>query len=69
MLFCTYHAKRTECPVQDERGNPTMARVLGVTEVRSRFGEIVDKVQYQGDMVVLKKKRETRSRHNPICPV
>lgn len=32
-----------------------MERVLGVTEVRSRFGEIVDKVQYQGDTVVLEK--------------
>ena len=33
----------------------TMDRVLGVTEARSRFGEIVDKVQYQGDTVVLEK--------------
>jgi len=32
-----------------------MERVMGVTEVRSRFGEIVDKVQYQGDTVVLEK--------------
>ena len=32
-----------------------MDRVIGVTEARSRFGEIVDKVQYQGDTVVLEK--------------
>ncbi len=32
-----------------------MDRRLGVTEVRSRLGEIVDKVQYQGDTVVLEK--------------
>lgn len=32
-----------------------MDRVLGITEARSRFGEIVDKVQYQGDTVVLEK--------------
>lgn len=32
-----------------------MERRLGVTEVRSRLGEIVDKVQYQGDTVVLEK--------------
>jgi prevent-host-death family protein len=32
-----------------------MDRVLGVTEARSRFGEIVDKVQYHGDTVVLEK--------------
>ncbi len=32
-----------------------MDRVLGVTEARSRFGEIVDRVQYQGDTVVLEK--------------
>jgi prevent-host-death family protein len=32
-----------------------MERVLGVTEVRSRFGEMIDKVQYQGDTVVLEK--------------
>jgi prevent-host-death family protein len=32
-----------------------MERVMGVTEARSRFGEIVDKVQYQGDTVVLEK--------------
>ncbi len=32
-----------------------MDRVLGVTEVRNRLGEIVDKVQYQGDTVVLAK--------------
>jgi prevent-host-death family protein len=33
----------------------TMDRVIGVTEARSRFGEIVDRVQYQGDTVVLEK--------------
>ena len=32
-----------------------MDRVMGVTEARSRLGEIVDKVQYQGDTVVLEK--------------
>jgi prevent-host-death family protein len=32
-----------------------MDRVLGVTEVRSRLGEIIDRVQYQGDTVVLAK--------------
>src|SRR3954462_3438114 len=32
-----------------------MDRTMGVTEARSRFGEIVDKVQYQGDTVVLEK--------------
>ena len=32
-----------------------MDRVMGVTEARSRFGEIVDKVHYQGDTVVLEK--------------
>jgi prevent-host-death family protein len=38
-----------------KEGDATMDRVLGVTEARSRFGEIVDKVQYQGDTVVLEK--------------
>lgn len=32
-----------------------MERRLGVTEARSRLGAIVDKVQYQGDTVVLEK--------------
>lgn len=32
-----------------------MDRIMGVTEARSRFGEIVDEVQYQGDTVVLEK--------------
>ena len=32
-----------------------MDRTMGVTEARSRLGEIVDKVQYQGDTVVLEK--------------
>jgi prevent-host-death family protein len=32
-----------------------MDRIMGVTEARSRFGELVDKVQYQGDTVVLEK--------------
>lgn len=32
-----------------------MERRLGVTEARSRLGTIVDKVQYQGDTVVLEK--------------
>lgn len=32
-----------------------MERTIGVTEARSRLGEIVDKVQYQGDTVVLEK--------------
>jgi prevent-host-death family protein len=32
-----------------------MERVLGVTEAHKCFGEIVDKVQYQGDTVVLEK--------------
>jgi prevent-host-death family protein len=32
-----------------------MERRLGVTEVRSRLGEIVDKVHYQGDTVVVEK--------------
>lgn len=38
-----------------KEGDATMDRVIGVTEARSRFGEIVDKVQYQGDTVVLEK--------------
>jgi prevent-host-death family protein len=38
-----------------KEGHVAMDRVLGVTEARSRFGEIVDKVQYQGDTVVLEK--------------
>jgi prevent-host-death family protein len=38
-----------------KESDATMDRVLGVTEARSRFGEIVDKVQYQGDTVVLEK--------------
>ena len=38
-----------------KEGEATMDRVMDVTEVRSRFGEIVDKVQYQGDTVVLEK--------------
>jgi prevent-host-death family protein len=54
MLYYTHHAECTECLVQDE-GDTTMERVMGVTEARSRFGEIVDKVQYQGDTVVLEK--------------
>jgi prevent-host-death family protein len=32
-----------------------MERTMGVTEARSRLGEIVDKVHYQGDTVVLEK--------------
>lgn len=32
-----------------------MDRSLGVTEVRSRLGELVDKVQYQGDTVIIEK--------------
>ena len=32
-----------------------MDRTMGITEARSRFGEIVDKVHYQGDTVVLEK--------------
>jgi hypothetical protein len=40
-----------------------MERVLGVTEVRSRFGEIIDKVQYQGDTVVLEKKMGSPQQH------
>jgi prevent-host-death family protein len=38
-----------------KEGDATMERIMGVTEARSRFGEIVDKVQYQGDTVVLEK--------------
>jgi prevent-host-death family protein len=38
-----------------KEGDAVMDRVIGVTEARSRFGEIVDKVQYQGDTVVLEK--------------
>jgi prevent-host-death family protein len=40
---------------QIREDDSTMDRVIGVTEARSRFGEIVDKVQYQGDTVVLEK--------------
>jgi prevent-host-death family protein len=32
-----------------------MTRVMGVTEARSRLGEIVDRVRYQGDAVLLEK--------------
>jgi prevent-host-death family protein len=32
-----------------------MDRTLGVTEARGRFAEIIDRVRYQGDSVVLMK--------------
>ena len=32
-----------------------MTRIMGVTEARSRLGELVDRVRYQGDAVVLEK--------------
>jgi prevent-host-death family protein len=32
-----------------------MERTIGVTEARTQFGELVDKVRYQGDTVVLMK--------------
>ncbi len=41
--------------LKEKRSDVVMDRVLGVTEVRSRLGEIVDRVQYQGDTVVLEK--------------
>lgn len=44
-----------------------MERVLGVTEVRSRFGEIVDRVQYQGDTVVLEKNGRPAAALIPIA--
>jgi len=40
--------------VHGEGGN-TMEYVMGVTEARTRLGEIVDKVQNQGDTVVLER--------------
>lgn len=44
-----------------------MERILGVTEVRSRFGEIVDQVQYQGDTVVLEKNGRPAAALIPIA--
>lgn len=44
-----------------------MERILGVTEVRSRFGEIVDRVQYQGDTVVLEKNGRPAAALIPIA--
>lgn len=43
--------------VQSDRkeGDVTMERVMSVTGARSRFSAIVNKVQYQGDTVVLVK--------------
>ena len=38
-----------------KEGAVTMERVLNITEARRRLGEIVGKVQYQGDTVVLTK--------------
>lgn len=32
-----------------------MQQTIGVTEARSKFGELVDQVRYRGDMVVLMK--------------
>lgn len=44
-----------------------MTRIMGVTEARSRLGEIVDRVRYQGDAVVLEKNGRPAAALIPIA--
>lgn len=44
-----------------------MTRIMGVTEARSRLGELVDQVRYQGDAVVLEKNGRPAAALVPIA--
>lgn len=44
-----------------------MTRVMGVTEARSRLGELVDRVRYQGDAVLLEKNGRPAAALVPIA--
>lgn len=51
----TIHTMQNVHSVQSVDQGATMKQTVGVTEARSKFGELVDQVRYRGDTVVLMK--------------
>ena len=56
MIKCALHSLRRMCIlIEMSTGGSLLEKTMGVTEARRNFGEIVDRVRYQGDTVVLVK--------------